>query len=77
MQSNEPNAHAAQYPMPADQNPMTALMGGYSFADFPACADLENVLQIYYDLMMLLQLAGAPAPAPLPDTLQVTRKISM
>ena len=43
---------------------MSALLGGSDLNDYPACAELSSLMQIYYDIMILLQQAGAPASAP-------------
>lgn len=43
---------------------MSALLGGSSPGDYPECGELSDLLQIYYDIMILLQQAGAPASAP-------------
>ncbi len=59
------NAAVAQYPLPANQNPVTALLGAADINDYPECMDLTNLLQTYYNLVILLNQAGAePAPAP-------------
>ena len=50
---------------------MYALLGGSDLEDYPACADLNNLVQMYYDVMILLRRAGAPASAPALSTAQV------
>ena len=59
--------HAEQYPIPPDQNPLLPLLGeGVDLADHPACQSAQDVLQVYYDIIILLQQAGTPAPSLMP-----------
>ena len=73
--------HAEQYPIPPDQNPLLPLLGeGVDLADHPACQSAQSVLQVYYDIIILLQQAGTPAPSlmPWPDlSSQVTHSVSL
>ena len=73
--------HAEQYPIPPDQNPLLPLLGdGVNLADHPACQSAQGVLQVYYDIIILLQQAGTPAPSlmPSPDiSSQVTHPLPL
>ena len=73
--------HAEQYPIPPDQNPLLPLLGeGVDLADHPACQSAQGVLQVYYDIIILLQQAGTPAPSlmPWPDiSSQVPHPVSL
>ncbi len=63
--------HAAQHPVPSEQNPVYALLQGNDLEDYPACGDLNDLVQTYYDIIILLRQAGAPASAPALSTSQV------
>ena len=43
---------------------MSALLGGSNLDDYPECGQLSDLVQMYYDIMILLQQAGAPASPP-------------
>ena len=60
--------HAEQYPISPDQNPLSPLIGqGVNLTDHPACQSAQSVLQVYYDIIILLQgQADGPAPALMP-----------